>query len=79
MAISPLLLGLVPEWALLAAAWLDIGVFAVVSFVCYGARRGMSVPGDGVSRFDDACVSACVGGSCALVAGFAVVVWGVLA
>ncbi len=73
MAVSPALLGMVPEWALLGAGWLAVGVFLMVSLTCYAYRRVVAVPGDGGSRVDDALVVVSVGVVCALACALAVV------
>ena len=72
MVVSPALLGMVPEWALLGAGWLAVGVFVMVSLTCYAYRR-VVVPGDGGSRVDDALVAVSVGVVCALVSASLVV------
>lgn len=76
MVVSPALLGMVPEWALLGAGWLAVGVFVMVSLTCYAYRR-VVVPGDGGSRVDDALVAVSVGVVCALVSASLVVGVGV--
>ncbi len=73
MVVSPALLGMVPEWALLGAGWLAVGVFLMVSLTCYAYRRVVAVPGDGCSRVDDALVAVSVGVVCALACALAVV------
>lgn len=73
MIVPPALLGMVPEWALLGAGWLAVGVFLMVSLTCYAYRRVVSVPGDGCSRVDDVLASVLVGVVCALVSAALVV------
>lgn len=68
---------MVPEWALLGAGWLAVGVFVMVSLTCYAYRRVVVVPGDGGSRVDDALVAVSVGVVCALVSASLVVGVGV--
>lgn len=73
MVVSPVLLGMVPEWALFGAGWLAVGVFPMVSLTCYAYRRVVAVPGDGCSRIDDVLASVLVGVDCALVSAALVV------
>lgn len=77
MIVPPALLGMVPEWALLGAGWLAVGVFPMVSLTCYAYRRVVAVPGDGGSRVDDVLASVLVGVVCALVSATLVVGVGV--
>ena len=73
MVVSPVLLGMVPEWALFGAGWLAVGVFLMVSLTCYAYRRVVAVPGDGGSRVDDVLASVLAGVVCALVSASLVV------
>ena len=74
MVVSPALLGMVPEWALLGAGWLAVGVFLMVSLTCYAYRRVVAVLGVGGSRVSDVLVAVSVGVACALACALAVVV-----
>lgn len=77
MAMSPVMLGMVPEWALVGALWAAVGVFVMSAFTCYAWRRVMMVPGVVEGRADSVRASVACGGVCALVSAVLVVGVGV--
>lgn len=50
MVMSPVMLGMVPEWALVGALWAAVGVFVMSAFTAW--RRMMAVPGVAEGRAD---------------------------